>query len=142
MKKIIFILVLFFAFASCTDSKKEKEVIKVIKEDNRISLRSDTINLVKMTDTMVIFESTCRGCAYESSTNFDISDSLGIVKLDNVITTDNSSPDMAGGSISKTLVLIPVKAGLTSIKMYKFWTEEKKAADSARFTSYTIEVRN
>lgn len=142
MKKITFIPVLFFAFASCTNSKKEKEAVKETIEDNRISLRSDTVNLVKMTDTMVIYESTCRGCAYEGSTNFDISDSLGVVKLDNVITTDNSSPDMAGGSISKTLVLIPVKAGLTRIKMYKFWTQEKNAKDSARFTSYTIEVRN
>ncbi|MDZ4792769.1 MAG: hypothetical protein SGI83_00685 [Bacteroidota bacterium] len=142
MKKITIIPVLFFAFASCTNAKKEKEVIKETKEDNRISLRSDTVNLVKMTDTMVIFESTCRGCAYEASTNFGISDSLGIVKLENIITTDISSPDMAGGSISKTLVLLPVKTGVTTIKMYKFWSEEKKAADSARFTSYAIEVKN
>ena len=142
MKKLIFIPVLFFAFASCTNSKKEKEVVKATIEDNRISLRSDTINLVKMTDTMVIYESTCRGCAYEGSTNFGISDSLGIVKLDNVITTDNSSPDMAGGSISKDLILVPLKTGTTAFKLYKFWEQVATAKDSARFTTYTVEVKN
>lgn len=142
MKKIIFIPVIFFAFSSCNNTKQEKKGDKETIEDNRISLRSDTVNLVKTTDTMVIYESTCRGCAYEGSTNFGISDSLGIIKLDNVITKDNNSPDMDGGSISKTLVLVPVKTGITTIKIYKFWTQEKKAEDSARFTSYTIDVRN
>lgn len=149
IKKMIFIAVLFFAFTACTNAKHEKEVVKEkeaveekIIQDNRISLRSDTVNLVKMTDTMVVYESTCRGCAYEGSTNFGISDSLGIIKLDNVITKDNNSPDMDGGSISKTLVLVPAKTGITTIKVYKFWTQEKKAEDSARFTAYTIDVRN
>ena len=151
MKKLIFIPVLFFAFASCTNSKKEKEVVKATIEDNRISLHSDTINVVKLTDTLVIYESTCRGCAYEGSTNFSISDSLGIVKLNNVITTDNSSPDMAGGSISKTLVLIPIKAGLTTVKMYKSYGYARAESDSinsdkaeppGNSTSYQLEVRN
>ena len=91
---------------------------------------------------MVIYESTCRGCAYEGSTNFGISDSLGIVKLDNVITTDNSSPDMAGGSISKDLILVPLKTGTTAFKLYKFWEQVATAKDSARFTTYTVEVKN
>ena len=144
MKKIFYIQLLIFIFISCSDSKKEKKKEKeTIVEDNRISLWSDTVNVVKLTDTMVIFESTCRGCAYEGSTNFSISDSLGIVKLDNVSTApDNNSPDMAGGSISKTLVLVPVKTGTTTIKKYKFWKEEKKKEDSANFSSYTIKVIN
>lgn len=142
MRKIIFLPAILFVFISCTNSKKGKDTGEIATVDKRVGLRSDTVNLVKMTDTMVIYESTCRGCAYEGSTNFGISDSLGIVKLDNIITRDNNSPDMNGGNISKTLVLVPVKPGLTTIKMYKFWTQEKKAEDSARFTSYTIEVRN
>ncbi|MBK8311990.1 MAG: hypothetical protein IPL04_14870 [Chitinophagaceae bacterium] len=56
-----------------------------------------------MTDTLVIYESTCRGCAFEGSTNFEISDSLGIIKLYDIITEDNNPSDMDGGSISKTL---------------------------------------
>ena len=105
-------------------------------------LLTDTLNVVKLSDTLVIYESTCRGCAYEGSTHFDISDSLGLVKLLNVVTIDNSSPDMAGGSISKDLILIPLKTGAATIKLYKFWEEQTTAKDSARFTSYKIEVRN
>jgi hypothetical protein len=48
---------------------------------------------------------------------------------------------MDGGSINKDLILVPEKTGITIFKLYKFWTQEKTAADSARFTSYKIEVR-
>jgi hypothetical protein len=138
MKKLFVLLFIITALCSCTNSSTDvtKEVA-----DNRIALRADTINTVKLTDTLVIFESTCRGCAYESSTNFTISDSMNIVKLADIVTTDNSPPDMDGGSISKDLILVPQKTGATMIKLYKFWTMEKTAADSARFTSYKIEVR-
>ena len=109
--------------------------------DKRIPLRTDTINVVKLSDTLVIYESTCRGCAYEASTNFSISDSMNMIRLINVITTDNNSPEMDGGSISKKLVLVPVKTGTTNIKLYKFWQMERTAKDSALFTSYKIEVK-
>jgi hypothetical protein len=136
MKQLFIIPVL--VFISCTNSKKEKQVT----EDKRISLRKDILNVVKLTDTLVIYESTCRGCAYEQSTNFGISDSLGIIKLENTITKDNNPDNMDGGSISKTLVLVPLKAGTTSFRLYKFWKPEHTAEDSARFTTYTIEVKN
>ena len=74
-----------------------------------------------MADTLVIYESTCRGCAYESSTAFAIKDSFDIVKLLTVETQDNNSQDMAGGNVSKNLILVPVKTGKTVLKMYKFW---------------------
>ena len=105
-------------------------------------LRADTINVVKLFDTLVINESTCRGCAYEESTHFEIKDSLDIIKLLDIITTDNNPPDMDGGSISKDLILAPVKTGTTSVKLYKFWKRDLKPEDSARFTTYKIEVRN
>ena len=120
---------------SCSNNPKD------IVADNRIALRTDTVNVVKLTDTLVIFESTCRGCAYERSTNFAISDSMDIIKLADIITTDSSPADMDGGSISKDLVLVPVKTGTTNIKVYKFWSPEKTAKDSANFTSYKIEVK-
>ena len=110
-------------------------------EDSRIALWPDTLNVVKLTDTLVIYQATCRGCEFERSTNFAISDSMNIVKLENVITTDNSPDDMDGGSISKDLILVPVKPGITIMKLYKFWTMEKSAKDSARFTTYKIEVK-
>ena len=132
-----FFLIISFAIALFSCSNKETEV-----KDNKISLHSDTLNVVKLTDTLVIYESTCRGCAYETSTDFGISDSMNIIKLHDIITTDNNSSDMSGGSISKDLILVPLKTGVTKIKLYKFWTMNKTAKDSATFTTYNIEVKN
>ena len=133
MKKIIFIAFVSVAFLSCNNNPKN-----IV--DNKISLQPDTINTVKLTDTLVIYESTCRGCAYEESTYFGISDSMNIIKLANIISADNNPANMDGGSISKKLILIPEKTGTTIIKLYKFWGPAKTAEDSARFTSYKIEV--
>lgn len=137
MKFFILTVIAVFLLC-CNNSKREIEQ----KKDTKVLLRNDTINVVKLSDTMVIYESTCRGCAYEESTRFSISDSLGIVKLEDVITTDNSSPDVAGGNVSKDLILVPLKAGLTTIKVYKFPEQTATAKDSARFTPYKIEIQN
>ena len=141
MKKIFFIVCGSFVFISCTNNSKNVVEKKREIVDNRISLSTDTINVVKLTDTLIIYESTCRGCAYERSTNFAISDSMNIVKLSDIITTDNSPANMTGGSISKDLILVPLKTGITNIKLYKFWSEEKTAKDSTNFASYKIEVK-
>jgi hypothetical protein len=125
--------------ASCNDGKKET----TIKKDNRISLRIDTVNTVKLSDTLVIYESTCRGCAYENSTAFAIKDSLDVVKLLTVETIDNNPDGMTGGNVSKHLIIVPVKAGSTTIKMYRFWEGVPVTmSDSLPFTPYKIEVRN
>ncbi len=138
MKKLSAFGFMVFILACCTNTKKQ--VVDVT--DTKIPLHTDTLNVVKLADTLVIYESTCRGCAYEASTHFDISDSLGIIKLLHVETTDNNSEGINGGSISKDLVLVPIKTGSTTIKLYKFWKTEATAKDSAGFTSYKIEVRN
>lgn len=138
MKKLFALLSIFVTVLSCTNNNT-RDTMQIV--DNRIPLRTDTTNFVTLSDTLIIFESTCRGCAYEGSTNFGISDSMHLIKLLDVITTDNSSAEMAGGSISKDLILVPQKTGTTMIKVYKFWTQEKTAADSARFTAYQIEVK-
>jgi hypothetical protein len=139
MKKILAFAVIVVFFFNCTSNKKEE----VVQNNSKVSLRTDTVNVVKLTDTLVIFESTCRGCAYEASTAFAIKDSLDIVKLSVVETSDNNSPDMAGGRISKNLILVPVKTGSTILKMYKFWKGvPSNMNDSLPFTPYTIEVRN
>ena len=137
MKQIFCLLLVTTAIISCKDKKQ-----KPVEKDTTVSLHSDTINVVKLTDTLVIWESTCRGCAYESSTHFDIADSLGIIKMHAIKTTDDNPSDMAGGNVSKQLILVPTRTGTTTIKLYKFWKEQETAEDSARFTSYTIEVRN
>lgn len=138
MKKLWLLFFIVASVYSCTNHTTEhgSEIA-----DNRIALRTDTINIVKLTDTLVIYESTCRGCAFERSTNFAINDSMDIIKLADIITTDNSPADMDGGSISKDLVLVPQKTGITNMKLYKFWKEEKTAEDSSRFTTYKIEVK-
>jgi hypothetical protein len=138
MKNLLFLFLTVASVFSCTNHTTEQD--KAVT-DNKIMLRADTINVVKLSDTLVIYESTCRGCAYENSTNFAISDSMNMIKLADIITTDNSPADMDGGSISKDLVLVPQKTGITNMKLYKFWKQEKTAEDSARFTTYKIEVK-
>jgi hypothetical protein len=138
MKKLPVFLVTAIMLASCAGKKKDVE-----KKDNRNYLQKDIINVVKLSDTLVIAESTCRGCAYESSTAFAIKDSLQIVKLDCIETHDNNPDDMSGGNISKLLVLVPIKTGTTNIKMYKFWKGvPSEMNDSVPFTTYKIEVQN
>jgi hypothetical protein len=138
MKKLPVLLVTAIMLASCAGKKKDAE-----KKDNRIYLQKDIVNVVKLSDTLVITESTCRGCAYESSTAFAIKDSLQIVKLDGVETHDNNPESMSGGNISKLLVLVLIKTGTTNIKMYKFWKGiPSEMNDSVPFTTYKIEVQN
>ncbi len=136
MEKLFFLFFISVTFFSCTNNNKE-----AVEIDNKIALRTDTLNVVKLTDTLIIYESTCRGCKYEVSTNFTIDDSMNLIKLSDIVTTDNSPADMSGGSISKDLILVPVKPGVTIMKLYKFWTEEKTAKDSTGFASYKIEVK-
>jgi len=138
MRKVLFTFLISATLFGCTNNtaKHGKQT-----SDKRIAIRTDTINIVKLTDTLIIYESTCRGCAFEKSTNFAVSDSMDIIKLANIVTTDNSPADMDGGSISKDLVLVPQKTGITNMRLYKFWKEEKTAEDSARFTTYKIEVK-
>ncbi len=142
MKKLFVIAFTLFVFIACTNSKKEKPAGK----DKRIALRSDTINVVTMADTMIIYESTCRGCAYEQSTDFDVLDSLGIVELYKVITTDNNPGNVDGGSISKDLIIVPVKPGATTIKVIKTWSHDEDSTVNSSIPPgvnfYTIDVRN
>lgn len=137
MKTLLSIPVLLVSFSACNDRDKKETKEK----DTRIALRADSINTVWLSDTMVIYESICRGCAYEGSTHFNISDSMDIVKLLNVITRDESSPDMQGGSVDKELELIALKPGMTSVRLYKLLSEQTAKEDSTRFTTYTIEVK-
>ena len=76
MIRTCFIMLVSIALVSCNNNSTK------VVEDNRIALYTDTLNVVKLTDTLVIFQATCRGCEYERSTNFAISDSMNIVKLD------------------------------------------------------------
>jgi hypothetical protein len=110
-------------------------------EKGPIVLRQGEINAVKLKDTLWIAESTCRGCAYEGSTSFDVEDTAGLVKLISIKTTDDASSDEDGGSISKTLVLIPTGTGTTTIRQYKYYGEQMTAKDSATYKTYSIEIK-
>jgi hypothetical protein len=138
MKKIIRLLLASTLLISCTNNGKNETP----PEDKRISLRSDTVNVVKLTDTLVIYESTCRGCAYESSTAFAVKDSMNILKLLSVHSSDNNSPGMDGGNVGRQLIIVPTKAGSTVMKMYKFWEGvPSNMSDSIPYTeAYQIEV--
>jgi hypothetical protein len=138
MKKLPVYLMIAILACSCSNSNTKVAG----RYENMVTLRADTLNTVKLSDSLVIHEYTCRGCAYEESTHFSISDSTGIIQLIKIVTTDNNPSDIDGGSINKDLVLVPVKTGITTIKLYKFINERPTVNDSTLFTSYTIEVRN
>ena len=112
----------------------------VEKNSHYILLSADKVNKVKINDTLLIAESTCRGCEYEHSTRFDVTDSMDLLKLIRIETTDNSPDNMDGGSIDKDLILIPVKTGNTIIKQYRFYGEEISKADSSKYKSYNIQI--
>jgi len=138
MKSFLWLISFVVVITSCNNSKEEKATTK----DNRIFLRTDSTNVVRLSDTMLIYESICRGCKYESSVRFAINDSLAVVKLQEVITSDNNPDGMSGGNVGKELLLVPVKTGTTKMRLYKFLSPETAKEDSARFQTYTIEVKN
>lgn len=111
-------------------------------DKNHIVLQQGKTNTVKLKDSLWIAESTCRGCAYENSTSFDIEDTAGLVKLVSIKTTDETAADTDGGGISKTLVLVPTAVGTTTIKQYKYYGTQMTAKDSANYKTYSIEIKN
>ena len=138
MKKLLFLFVLIICL-SCNNDRQPADI-----PDTKIALRSDTLNIVKLTDTLVINESTCRGCAFEGSTAFAVKDSLELVKFLTVETTDNNPEGMSGGNVSKRIFLVPIKIGTTVLRMYKFWKGVPTAmTDSITPTAtYKIEIQN
>lgn len=137
MKFLVILTCLVVLAGACSEHQKP-----AAPKDNKVSLQRDTMNVVKLSDTLVIWESTCRGCAYEGSTHFDVTDSLGLIELSSIRTFDDNPSDMSGGNVSKQLILVPRKTGTTRIRLYKFWKEQPTAEDSARFTTYSLDIRN
>ncbi|HMU08683.1 MAG TPA: hypothetical protein PKC54_01645 [Ferruginibacter sp.] len=138
MKSLLGLFILLAGFTACNNNKEEPAKEK----DNRIVLRTDSVNIITLSDTMLIYESICRSCKYEGSVRFEIADSAAVVKLHAVNTHDNNHRDVEGGNVGKELVLVPVKAGSTKMKLYKFLSPETAKEDSARSQTYTIEVKN
>jgi hypothetical protein len=140
MKRIIYSLLFIGLLPACKEKNK-----KPVQSDNpvyqRVELRGDTLNRVKLTDTLVIYTSVCRGCQYENSASFSIDDSLQLVELYNIETADNNPPDMDGGSLQKHILLVPKKTGITRFKLYSFLEQPPTAEDSTRFSEYNIEIQ-
>lgn len=147
MKKIIYSLLFIGLLTACKEKNNEPvEPDKPAPDKSpvyqRVELRSDTLNRVKLTDTLVIYESVCRGCEYENSASFAIEDSLQLIELYNIETADNTPPDMDGGSLQKYILLVPKKTGTTRFKLYSFLEQPPTAEDSTRFTEYSLEIQN
>lgn len=138
MRSFFWFLALLTGFIACNNDKEKPAKEK----DNRVVLRTDSVNIITLSDTMLIYESICRGCKYEGSVRFEIADSAAVIKLLTVNTHDNNHRDVEGGNIAKELVLVPVKAGSTRMKLYKFLSPETIKEDSTRYQTYTIEVKN
>ena len=147
MKKIIYSLLFLGLLPACKEKSNEPvEPDKPAPDKSpvyqRVELRNDTLNRVKLTDTLVIYESVCRGCEYENSASFAIEDSLQLIELYNIETADNTPPDMDGGSLQKYILLVPKKTGTTRFKLYSFLEQPPTAEDSTRFTEYSLEIQN
>jgi hypothetical protein len=132
MKVFLGIALMLFGF-SCNQPGKENN-------KNKVRLRTGTLNQAKLSDTLIVHQNTCRGCAYEYSTHFDVSDSQQLVQLNKIVTTnDVQSKDSIG--VGKDLFLLPVKTGRTKIKLYKFYGSEATAEDSSHAIVYEIEIK-
>lgn len=140
MKKNKWMKFLVWAIGGCVVVYLYLQYSGKLNKDH-IVLQEGKTNTVTLKDSLWITESTCRGCAYENSTSFDIEDTAGIVKLVSIKTTDESSADTDGGSISKTLILVPTAIGTTTIKQYKYYSAQMTAKDSASYKTYTIEIK-
>ncbi|HMT74307.1 MAG TPA: hypothetical protein PKA77_09575 [Chitinophagaceae bacterium] len=135
MYKIIISLLVAGFFSACNSTKLSDN-----SRNKRVDLQTDTINVVKLTDTLQIYQSVCRGCADEYIPRFDISDSLNIIEMLGTETVDNNPPDVDGGSLSKFIVMKPKKTGTTTIKFYRFMGDINAAKDSSDYTLYQITV--
>lgn len=135
MYKTVFILALIVSLIACNSTKQSDSF-----RNKRIDLQSDTINVVKLTDTIQIWKSVCRGCADEYIPRFDISDSLNIIEWIRTETVDNNPPDVDGGSMSKFIVMKPKTTGTTTLKLYQFMGHKNTVEDSANYTLYQITV--
>lgn len=133
--KFLVAIIAITIFYSCNLPKPDRYKDKVL-------LSTSTLNKVKLSDTMVIHEGVCRGCAYEQSTHFTFTDTTGVVKMYDVITEDNNPPNMDGGSVEKHILIVPQKAGRTTIKLYRIEMNEPTSRDSANAVAYDIEVVN
>lgn len=127
---------MFFCLAACTDNKDSTGN----RDLHWVALRTDTINVVGLQDTLVIYQSVCRGCAYEGSTHFDVVDTSGNIQLTSILTHDDNHENTDGGSISKNLLLLASRTGTAEVRLYRFNTEQPTAEDSAKFTTYQILV--
>jgi hypothetical protein len=133
-----FIIVVFVLIAlSCNNSDQKKPA----KISDLIIMTPLGKNLAQMNDSLVIYETVCRGCDYEKSTHFEIADSMDLVKVVKIETLNYNASGTEGGSIDKHIYMVPVKPGHTKIKLYKFNTETPAAEDSLAFTYYDIEIK-
>jgi hypothetical protein len=141
VKKLILLLFLSTLIVSCFNNSAKKATKT---EAKIVYLKTDTVNVVKITDTLVIVENTCRACPFEQSTDFVIKDSLNIIKLINIKTIDNTPKDMAGGSLNNDLIMMPIDKGYTVLKMYKFLEGKPDTiTQSLPYTNiYKIEIKN
>jgi hypothetical protein len=128
-RSIQLILILFLVFSCETqDSQLKKTTGK------RIILNPYYDNVAKLNDTLIISESTFRNCEYEELTDLKIEDSLNLIKLGEIVSTEHKSPNRKRTTIGKDLLLVPVEKGITTIKLYRFYKQEVFARDTGFYT--------
>jgi hypothetical protein len=123
-------------------SCKNQETIKHDKV-NGITLQSDSLNIVKLTDSLVIYETLCGGCNDDTMrASFDIQDSEGLLKAQEERTVSDRRPGKEDNPVLKTFILVPLNTGSTKLSVSKYWHQPGATEDSESHKEYLIEIRN
>src|SRR5574337_1182165 len=96
MTKYLMTVLILMTFGCNNTSQKT-----TTKSSDLIIMSPQGKNLAQMNDSLVIYETVCRGCEYEKSTHFEISDSMNLVKIVKIETLDHNSPGTEGGFMDK-----------------------------------------
>jgi hypothetical protein len=125
-----FITLLTVFTISCNSPHKGKKVVLTV---------GHRTNSARLGDTLLIYETACKGCPDERSTHFKIVESENIVKLDRITTDDDN---FTGGSITKRIYLIPIKRGKTKLELYKIRGDQPTEMELTVHDVYNIEIKN
>ncbi len=136
MKRLFLFPLLAIMLIAC-----ESDIEKRYK--NMVSLRQDTLNVVHLNDSLVVYSGICRGCEYQFTVEFSAHDTAGIISFVELQTIDDNPPDMAGGSLYKNLIFAPQQEGNTLLNVYRFLNPRDSILtmeDSAMVQTYSIKI--
>ena len=110
------------------------------KTGKRVVLRRFFVNTAGMYDTLVISQTTCRGCGYEQLTDMKVEDNLGLIKAETIESYDWRRSNGNGIEVRRDLLLLPVKTGdSTTLMFYRYYDDSHIARDTM---AYLVTIQN